>query len=206
VTTKQDHFAGRAADWDKVAMRVENVENIARAMRRQIRFADGMHLMDFGSGTGLLLERIAPLVGRITAVDTSQAMNEQLAEKRGRLPCELDIVQEDLLTLDLGPSFDGIISSMTLHHVEDIDRLFRVFFDCLKPGGFIALADLDSEDGQFHPDATGVFHHGFDRHELREVAQHAGFDRIEIQTASVIHKPEVDYPVFLLTACRPAPD
>lgn len=206
MTTKQDHFAGRAADWDKVAMRVENVENIARAMRKQIRFADGMHLMDFGSGTGLLLERIAPLVSSITAVDTSQAMNEQLAEKRGRLPCELEIVQEDLLTSDLAQSFDGIISSMTLHHVEDIGRLFRVFFDRLKPGGFIALADLDSEDGHFHPDATGVFHHGFDRQELRKVAGQAGFERIELQTASVIHKPRSDYPVFLLTACRPVPE
>lgn len=203
---KQDHFADRAKDWDKVAQRIENVENIAREMHARIRFENNMHLMDFGSGTGLLLERIAPQVGAITAVDTSQAMNEQLEEKRGRLPCELEIVQVDLLTAGPGRSFDGIVSSMTLHHVEDTGRLFKVFFDRLNPGGFIALADLDREDGRFHPDATGVFHHGFDRDELRQAAGKAGFERIEITTASVIHKPQGDYPVFLMTAYRPGPE
>ena len=201
---KQDHFADRAADWDKAAQRIENVENIAREMRARIHFADAMHVMDFGSGTGLLLERIAPLVGKITAVDTSQAMNEQLAAKRDRLPCALEIVQQDLLTAGLDPCFDGIVSSMTLHHVEDIGRLFAVFFDRLSPGGFLALADLEREDGCFHPDPKGVFHHGFEHAQLQEFAGRAGFERIEITTASVIQKPQGDYPVFLLTAYRPS--
>ena len=79
---RSDQFADRAAGWDEAGQRVRNVESIAREMRRRIRFHAGMNIMDFGSGTGLLLERIAPRVASITAVDTSPAMNEQLASKR----------------------------------------------------------------------------------------------------------------------------
>ncbi|NIV32583.1 MAG: methyltransferase domain-containing protein, partial [Anaerolineae bacterium] len=60
--------------------------------------------------------------------------------------------------------FDLIVSAMALHHVEDTERLLQRFHQHLSPGGGIALADLDQEDGSFHPpEVEGVFHDGFDR-------------------------------------------
>lgn len=196
---KTDHFEPRAADWEKNLQRIENVDNIARAMRERVRFARTMELMDFGSGTGLLLERIAPLVRKITAVDTSAAMNAQLERKRDALPCDLEILEFDLLEARLDRRFDGIVSSMTIHHVQDVPALLRAFHGLLKDGGFIALADLDREDGSFHSDAAGVFHAGFERAVLAEAARDAGFVDVETCTASVIRKPQGDYPVLLLT-------
>jgi len=43
------------------------------------------------------------------------------------------------------------------------------------PGGFLSIADLDSDDGQFHEDKTGVFHSGFDRNVMRQYFSEAGF-------------------------------
>ena len=43
--------------------------------------------LDFGSGTGLLLSKIAPFVGKITAVDISKSMNEVLRIKE--MDCEI---------------------------------------------------------------------------------------------------------------------
>lgn len=55
--------------------------------------------------------------------------------------------------------FDGIISAMALHHIKDTQHLLRTFTSHLHPGGFIALADLDREDGSFHTHGNeGVFH------------------------------------------------
>lgn len=196
------YFDAQAPGWDNAGDRVRNVDNIAREMQRRVHFDDSMEIMDFGSGTGLLLERIAPRVARITAVDTSPAMNAQLARKRGELPCELEILEVDLLASPLERRFDGIVSSMTIHHVENVPVLFRAFHALLNDGGFIAIADLDAEDGRFHEDDTGVFHHGFERDFLLRAATDAGFRRAEIDTASVIQKPGRDYPVFLLTAVR----
>jgi cyclopropane fatty-acyl-phospholipid synthase-like methyltransferase len=194
------YFDQLAADWERVSQRVANVDNIARSMLERIEFEPAMEIMDFGSGTGLLLERLAPHVERIVAVDTSEAMNAQLAAKRESLDCALEILNVDLVQDDLDRRFDGIVSSMTIHHIEDITDLFRSFHGLLREGGFMAIADLDTEDGSFHGEDAGVFHLGFDRAELLGMASKAGFSNVAISTASVVRKPQRDYPIFLLVA------
>lgn len=198
----QDFFAQKAAVYEQDKRRVDNVNNIATAIIERVKLDKGMHLMDFGSGTGLLLEGIAPHVGRITAVDVSKAMNQQLAEKRGKLGCELEMLELDLTTADLDRQFDGIISSMTMHHVKDIAAMFDKFHRLVKPGGFIAISDLDTEDGSFHTEDTGVHHHGFDRAKFADAAQSAGFKDAVVTTASIMRKAQGEYPVFLLTAYK----
>ncbi|MFT5924820.1 MAG: 2-polyprenyl-3-methyl-5-hydroxy-6-metoxy-1,4-benzoquinol methylase [Paraglaciecola sp.] len=59
---------------------------------------------------------------KITAIDISQSMNEQLNKKRGSLSCEIDILQIDLESSDIKDKFDGIISSMRMHHVKDVGQ------------------------------------------------------------------------------------
>jgi len=200
----KDFFAQKAAVYEQDRNRVDNVNTIANEIIKRIKLDKGMQLMDFGSGTGLLLEGIAPHVGKITAVDVSAAMNHQLAEKRGKIDCELEMLELDLTTATLDRQFDGIISSMTLHHVEDIPALLAKFRSLLKSSGFIALADLDTEDGSFHTEDTGVHHHGFDREKLAAIARKAGFKNVAVATASQLRKPQREYSVFLLTGYRPA--
>lgn len=197
-----DHFALKADAYEQNPSRVDNVENIATSILQALSFDRGMHIMDFGSGTGLLLERVAPYVGKITAVDVSASMNAQLRAKQGKLGCEMEIVEVDLEKSDIAGCFDGIVSSMTLHHIENIEAMFRKFHSMLRDGGFIAIADLDLEDGSFHTEDTGVHHFGFDRGAFARAAAEAGFRAIQVSFASVVHKPQGDYPVFLLTATR----
>lgn len=68
----KDFFAHKASDYEKNQKRVSNVDNIAQNIIDNIPLAKDMHLMDFGAGTGLLLQRIAPHVGKITAVDVNR--------------------------------------------------------------------------------------------------------------------------------------
>ncbi len=173
---------------------------IGNAIKAQVPLLREMQLLDFGSGTGLLLQQIAPLVGKITAVDVSPSMNAQLRAKASDIRCELEVLEQDLIREPLQRRFDGIISSMTLHHIADIPALFRQFHQLLKPGGFIALADLDTEDGSFHTEDTGVFHCGFDRSAIAAEAVAAGFTAVQTADASVVQKPHGQYSVFLLTA------
>ncbi|MGK0408315.1 MAG: cyclopropane fatty-acyl-phospholipid synthase-like methyltransferase [Shewanella psychromarinicola] len=58
----RDFFEHKADIFDSDDKRVSNVENIANAVIKNVSLDRQMHLMDFGSGTGLLLERIAPSV------------------------------------------------------------------------------------------------------------------------------------------------
>jgi len=197
-----DHFAHKASSYEQNKDRVDNVAQIATAMLSNLRFTKSMRIMDFGSGTGLLLERIAPYVSKITAVDISTSMNAQLRDKQKRLGCDVQILKMDLEQSSLDQKFDGIISSMTMHHIKDIPAMFNKFHAMLNEGGFIAIADLDREAGTFHTEDTGVHHFGFERDEITKAASSAGFRNVAILTASVVHKTQGDYPVFLLTGVR----
>ncbi len=161
-------------------------------------------VLDFGAGTGLLTGRVAPAVGRVIAVDISPAMLEQLAAKHGHTD-RIAIRCQDLTVSPLGETVDLIVSAMAMHHVDDTDALLRALYAHLTPGGRVALADLDAEDGSFHPaDAQGVYHAGFDRAALGAAAARAGFREIVFHDACTVTREGRTYPIFLLTGARPA--
>ena len=197
-----DHFAHKSKSWDMNSKRVKNAKAIATSITNHISLNKKMELMDFGAGTGLLSFFVAPKVGKIVAVDKSPSMLEQFGDKRDVFECETEIIERDLTIEPLERKFDGIISSMTIHHVKDTTALFHKFYEMLNPDGFIAIADLDVEDGTFHSEDTGVHHYGFDREILETTAREAGFGDIHFETASIIRKPNRDFPVFLMTAAR----
>jgi 2-polyprenyl-3-methyl-5-hydroxy-6-metoxy-1,4-benzoquinol methylase len=196
----KDFFAEKAIDYDNEKSRTQNVSTIAQTILNEVSFSKEMSIMDFGSGTGLLLSEIAPYVGEITAVDISSSMIAVLNSKKEEIKCPIQIVQMDLTKETLDRKFDTIISSMTIHHIEDTLALFKKFHSLLKEDGTIAIADLDTEDGSFHTEDTGVFHNGFDREYFVKMVKNAGFKDIKIQNASTIIKSTKDYSVFLITA------
>ena len=88
---------------------------------------------------------------------------------------------------------------MAFHHIQDINTMFAKFYLMLNHKGFIAIADIDEEDGSFHKEDTGVHHLGFDRDVIANAAKQAGFKEVEVKDASMVYKPQGEYPVFLLT-------
>lgn len=196
----KDYFHEKSKVHETEPARVDNVTNIADAILEKLIYdKTSTHLMDFGSGTGLLTAKIAPYVKKITTIDISPSMNEQLRSKKDSFPCELAMLELDLSSAEIDETFDDIISSMTIHHVEDTLALFQKFHRLLNRGGTIALADLDKEDGTFHTEDMGVFHFGFDQEEFATLAKKAGFEDVTIEIVSVAKKPYGEYPIFLLT-------
>jgi len=197
---KKDYFSEKSKIYETEAARTNNVKNIGEAIVERLTYdKTTTHVMDFGSGTGLLTEQIAPFVRKMTTIDISPSMNEALRAKKEQLDCELNMLELDLVSSELDENFDGIISSMTIHHVEDVQALFHKFHRLLNRGGTLALADLDKEDGTFHTEDMGVFHFGFDQEEFASLAKKAGFEDVNIEIVSVAKKPYGEYPIFLLT-------
>lgn len=195
-----DLFEAKAQDWDANDRRTRLACAIGASILGHVQLHERMNVLDFGAGTGLISAQIAPLVNRIVAVDTSQAMLDKL-ESKPELQGKVETVCRDILEEPLDARFDLIASAMALHHVEDTARLLERFNEQLNDSGMIALADLDKEDGSFHPpDTQGVFHFGFERDGLRTKLESHGFDQVEFFTAHIIKGEEKDYPVFLVTA------
>ena len=201
-TMKNDNFAHKSKSWDMNSKRVQNAKGIAEAIISTNHLNSRMKIMDFGTGTGLLSYFIAPFVDTIVAVDNSPSMLEVFREKALTFDCHTRVEELDLSSESMEEKFDGIISSMTLHHIKDTKALFLKLYNLLNDGGFIALADLESEDGTFHSDPTGVFHFGFDPKELKKMATDIGFKEIRVKRVSTIKKPHRAFDVFLISAIK----
>lgn len=203
-------FDKEAAVWDADPRRVKLANDVADAIIREIKPAKDMDVLDFGCGTGLVTLRLQPLVRSITAVDNSRGMLAVLhdkVKKQGLVnvhPRLVDFCQRG--TLNCG--FHLVISSMTMHHVEDAPGLCRFWFDHLLPGGWLGFADLDTEDGSFHGDNAGVFHLGFPRPAVQELLSHTGLRKIRITTATSMvrettGKEPREYTLFLAVGRKP---
>lgn len=197
-------FDREAAAWDDNPVRVKLAEELARALCAVVPLAPDMRVLDFGCGTGLVTLRVAPRVASVTGADTSRGMLDVLMAK-ARVVGASNVVPF-LIGPDgalPGETYDLVMSSMTLHHVENIPALLRAFHARLAPGGWLCVADLEPDDGQFHADPAGVFHDGFDRGALRKQLSAAGFKGVASARTAQVTKPGRDgalraFPVFLM--------
>lgn len=200
--TETDLFKDKADEYDKNDVPARLSAGIGAALGEHAGLREGLKVMDFGAGTGLVTKRIVDRVGRVTAVDVSPAMLAKLEEKE-ELRGKVDAICQDILDRPLDDRFDVIVSAMAMHHVENTEKLFETLGAHLVPGGRVALADLDKEDGAFHPDdAPGVHHSGFDRSALQAVMEKKGFSDVKFFTAVEVEREGRRYPVFLVTATK----
>lgn len=202
-----NYFDRMAADWDSEPKRVELASAVGAATIASLPFRPDWRMMDYGAGTGLLTLKLQPHAGLITAVDTSPGMIEILQEKITRH--RISNIQTLLWNVERDPiwsnDLDAITGSMVMHHIPDTHNALNRFYEMLKKGGRIALADLDSEAGDFHPPENPVPHHGFDRGAFADRLAQAGFVNTQFSTAHVLQKPTAsgvvkDYPIFLAIA------
>jgi len=117
---------------------------------------------------------------------------------RNVTPCLLDLTR----TPPPADTYDLILCAMALHHVDDVRHILGTFAGMLRPGGWVALADLLTEDGSFHG-AGAVPHNGFDPRELAGLLSGAGLVNAAWHGVHELQRNGRSYPVFLLTAQRP---
>ena len=198
-----DLFYEKSQDWDTREVVQTLSSAVGSAILKNVPLDEQMHVMDFGAGTGLISSQIVPFVKMIVAADTSESMLNKLV-KKPELEHKVKIVCKNILDELLTEKFDLIVSAMAMHHVEDTEKLFQRFAQQLNPGGMIALADLEKEDGSFHEEGTeGIFHCGFERNDLQSILEKYRFEDISFETVHTINKEERYYHMFLLIATYP---
>ncbi|MGA2121462.1 MAG: class I SAM-dependent methyltransferase [Methanoregula sp.] len=206
VNGEKRNFDTAAKTWDENPGRVKMAHDVARAIRATVPLRPDMDVLDFGCGTGLLTLQLQPSVRSITGVDSSQGMIDILLAKVREQG--LKNVTARHVDLDKGGvlkgQYDLVVSSMTLHHVPEIQPLIDRFAAILKPSGMLAIADLDCDEGKFHDSPEGVFHHGFDRCIMQKHFERAGFEEVRNRTAVIVAKPAPEggsrtFTVFLMT-------
>jgi 2-polyprenyl-3-methyl-5-hydroxy-6-metoxy-1,4-benzoquinol methylase len=201
---QQRNFNAAAASWDDEPRRIKLAGEISDAIRQTLMLSPEWDAMDFGCGTGLVTLRLAPFLRSIVGVDSSRGMLDRLNAKiqAAGLSNVRTSMTDELFEVPSVARFHLITCAMTLHHIQDIAPLLKSFHALLYPGGHVALADLETEDGTFHDDKTGVFHHGFSREELGELISLAGFISVSASNVTEIVKAERHFPILLATAVK----
>jgi ubiquinone/menaquinone biosynthesis C-methylase UbiE len=200
-----NEFDLKAREWDKNQMHVDRAAAIAQAMDKLIPFNKHMKALEFGAGTGLLSFLLADRLAEIILMDNSTEMINMIQGKiSGQQMTHMKPVLINLEHEDYPGQFDTIYSQMVLHHVVDVPGILRKFYRMLNPGGYLAIADLYTEDGSFHGDGfTG--HKGFDVELLAKELSDDGFNDISHQTCFTVQKiteqgTTKNFPVFLIVA------
>lgn len=194
-------FDARAREWDKNQMHVDRSIAIAAGIEKMVPINSSMKALEYGAGTGILSFLLKDRFSEITLMDNSQEMIKVCAEKTEFYKTNHILpIWYDLEHKDYDQHFDIIYNQMVLHHVNDYEALIYSFYSMLNPEGYLAIADLYTEDGSFHgPDAN--VHLGFDPEKLSEILQIVGFKNIGYQTCFEVKRESgTKYPVFLLVA------
>jgi len=200
-------FDERSKEWDLDLAKVKRAQKVAELIRGSLGAKTELVAMEYGCGTGLLSVALAEDFNKIILADTSDGMLAVLAEKiksqgiRNFHPQKLDLISDTRFPKQ---SVDVVYSLLTLHHIMETEKIFERFSEVVKPGGRIFIADLDQEDGSFHPAGTPDIHFGFTREQLQRIAESAGFREVHFSDAFEIRKKsdlgERVYPVFLMDA------
>ena len=204
MSNQSSYFDRWADKWDVNTAYVDRNRAIADGMRDMISDLKGMRALDYGTGTGLLTMALVEDLESVVAIDVSDGMLDVLREKVRQLP-SITLRKHDLSQKDLDEEpFDLIYSAMTLHHVEHISPVLKRCFQMLKSGGYLAIADLEVEDGSFHNDPRIYHHRGFDPAALGDAIEQVGFRDTRSRRVYVIErtieKKQRQFPVFLIVA------
>ncbi|GAB6060180.1 C-GCAxxG-C-C family (seleno)protein [Desulfonatronum parangueonense] len=135
--------------------------------------------LDVGAGSGFVSRGLAKRNLRIIAVDQSQAMLDALQRKLPAVDCRL--THDDRLPVE-DQSVDYVFANMFLHHVSDPEAVILEMARVLKPGGVMALTDLDAHEHDF----LSTEHHdrwmGFKRKKVLQWLQAAGLEEARVES------------------------
>ncbi len=171
-----ESFRRAGAEWDEMRALGLQAEAVERALLEHLPRAGLGRLLDIGTGTGRLLELLAPRIASGLGVDASRAM---LALARARLAragfshCTVRLADMYRLPLADG-AFDVVVLQMVLHHAEAPAAALAEAARVLRPGGRLVVIDLAPHD---NADCLQRLAHrwpGFSDAEMRRLLREAG--------------------------------
>ncbi|MDQ0875565.1 tRNA (cmo5U34)-methyltransferase [Paenibacillus sp. V4I3] len=102
-------------------------------------------ILDLGAGTGLFSSYVINQYpyAKLTLIDLSQSMLDIAKQRFGETQGNVTYIAEDYSIFETSEPFDCVISSLSIHHLEDQAKhdLYEKIFKLLKPGGVFVNAD-----------------------------------------------------------------
>ena len=145
------YFARNAEHWDRIRSLHAPEREIEAGLLEVVGQAPFESFLDVGTGTGRLLELLAPLCERAVGIDASR---EMLGLARAKLDAaglrNATVRQADVYRLPVPRrSFDLVALHHVLHYLQDPAAAIREAAGALAPGGRLILVDFAPHDLEF---------------------------------------------------------
>jgi len=174
----QAYFSRNASAWDELRKLQVSDEAVEAALLKLIGTTPVDSLLDLGTGTGRILQLLAPFYRRAVGVDASRDM---LAVARSNLDKEgvvkASVRHGDILNLPLeGQDFDLITIHQVLHYLDQPELAIAEAARVLRPGGRLLIVDLAPHDLEYLRDEHAHVRLGFSHQAMAEWLEKYGLE------------------------------
>ncbi|MFL5266278.1 MAG: ArsR/SmtB family transcription factor [Stellaceae bacterium] len=195
------YFRENAARWHRIrSLYVDEIE-VEEALSEIVGAADPRDLLDIGTGTGRILEILAPRVERALGIDQSREMLSVARVNLERAGLENASVRlGDMYQLALpDDSFDAVVIHQVLHYADRPAAAIAEAARVLRPTGILVLVDFAPHSLEFLRDEHAHRRLGFSDAEVAEWCRATGLD-----PSSPRYLPGNPLTVVIWTAVGPA--
>jgi ubiquinone/menaquinone biosynthesis C-methylase UbiE len=180
------YFKASAPEWERIRALHAPEKDVEAAIVRRMTARPIQNLLDAGTGTGRMLELLAPHARRAVGVDVSP---EMLSIARDRLLREnlknAQVRLADTYRLPFGGEadmFDAILFHQVLHYLDDPGAAVSEAARVMAPGGRLLIADFAPHELEFLRDDYAHRRLGFSDREVEGWFAHAGLKAGESET------------------------
>ena len=195
------YFSENAPRWDSIRSLYIDEREVEAALVEIIAAAQPRDLLDIGTGTGRMLEILAPRVGQALGIDQSR---EMLAVARVNLEhagaVNGAVRLGDMYQLPLpDASFDAVVIHQVLHYADRPAAAIAEAARVLRPGGVLVVVDFAPHLLEFLRTEHAHRRLGFADGEVAEWCRAAG-----LEPESPMHLPGDPLTVAIWTSYRGA--
>ena len=172
------YFRENAPHWDRIRSLYVDEREVEAALSEIVAAAAPRDLLDIGTGTGRVIEVLAPRVGSALGVDQSREMLAIARVNLERAGTSNGMVRlGDMYQLPLPDgSFDAVVIHQVLHYADRPAAVIAEAARVLRPGGLLVVVDFAPHVLEFLRDEHAHHRLGFADAEVAEWCREAGLD------------------------------
>ena len=183
VQAAQEYFSKLAPDWDKLRSLQISEVIVEKTILEMIKDYPVFNFVDLGTGTGKMIQLLAPYATHLAGLDSNHAM---LGVARSNLH-QAGINHADLRQADIyappfsSNSFNLAMLHQVLHYLDDPARAIKEAARLLVPSGLLMIIDFAPHELEFLRNKQNHRRLGFTHEQITSWMNEAGLDCIAIK-------------------------